>query len=233
MTSVLLVGFLLGVTHALEMDHLAAVASLATRTPSAARAVRLGALWGLGHTLTLFTVGALVLGFGLGAPERFSQWLELGVGVMLVLLGGDVLRRVTAHRIHVHRHAHGDGQVHVHVHGHPVGAAHDGHPHPGPISARALLVGLMHGMAGSAALILLVLAAVEDTVTGLVYIMLFGLGSILGMAALSLVISVPLQRSAGTLVRFRVALECGVGAGTAGVGLWMLATGAAAIASAP
>ena len=231
MASVLLVGFLLGVTHALEMDHLAAVASLATRTESPRLALRLGAAWGLGHTLTLFAVGAFVLGFGLGAPERFSRWLELGVGLMLVLLGADVLRRVLVHRVHAHAHRHGDGHVHVHVHSHAAGPRHEGHPHPGPVTARALLVGLMHGMAGSAALIVLVLATVDSFVSGVVYIALFGVGSILGMAALSLVISVPLQRSAATLVRFRLGLECAVGACTAGVGAWMLFAGVPLLAA--
>ena len=222
MTSVLLVGFLLGVTHALEMDHLAAMASLATRASSARRAVSLGALWGIGHTLTLFIVGAVVLGFGLGAPERFSEWLEMGVAVMLVLLGGDVLRRVTVHRIHVHRHEHGDGHVHLHVHSHAAGAGHDHHPHPEPVNVRTLLVGLMHGMAGSAALILLVLASVDEVITGLVYIALFGLGSVAGMAALSLVISMPLRFSARWLTQFRTGLECVVGVVTIGIGLWII-----------
>jgi ABC-type nickel/cobalt efflux system permease component RcnA len=222
-SSVLLVGFLLGVTHALEVDHLAAMASLAIRAPSAGAALRLGVTWGVGHTLTLFAVGGVVLGFGLGTPERLSVWLELGVAVMLLLLGGDLLRRVVMHRVHLHRHAHSDGRIHVHVHSHAVGGDHDDHPHPQPVTWRALLVGLMHGMAGSAALILLVLTTVDDLLTGLSYIVLFGLGSILGMAALSLVVSLPLQRSPRTLARFRSGLEAAVGAATTGVGFWMLA----------
>ena len=222
MTSVLLVGFLLGVTHALEMDHLAAIATLSTRTTSARRAWRLGAVWGVGHTLTLFAVGAVVLLFGLGAPERFSQWLELGVGLMLVMLGADVLRRVITHRIHVHRHRHSDGRVHVHVHSHAAFPRHDDHPHPERMTFRALLVGLMHGMAGSAALILLVLATVEDLITGLIYIALFGGGSVLGMAALSVMISFPLRHSAQILRRLRAGLECAVGLVTSAMGLWML-----------
>jgi ABC-type nickel/cobalt efflux system permease component RcnA len=188
-------------------------------------------VWGLGHTVTLSVVGAVVLGFGLDLPERFSNWLELGVAIMLVMLGADVLRRIVVHQVHVHRHVHADGEVHVHVHSHAGGRDHDAHPHPEPVTLRALLVGLMHGMAGSAALIVLVLASVEDLVTGVVYIALFGLGSVVGMAALSLVISVPLRRSAQALTRFRIGLESVIGVATTGVGLWVLAGSVRALSS--
>lgn len=220
---VLLVGLLLGMTHALEMDHLAAVASLASRSPSAARALRLGAAWGIGHTITLFLVGSAVLGFGTSVPQALSQWLELGVAVMLVMLGCDVLRRLIRYRVHAHAHSHAGGATHLHAHSHAHQSGHH-HPHAEPLGMRALLVGLMHGLAGSAALVLLVLASVENIATGLLYIVLFGFGSVLGMALLSVAVSLPLRHSARFLVRFRVVLEGTVGIITAGLGLVMLAT---------
>ncbi|MDH3911158.1 MAG: hypothetical protein OEU09_07660, partial [Rhodospirillales bacterium] len=118
MGSVLLLGFLIGMQHALEADHVAAVASIATRGGSVGRIVRQGAAWGLGHSVTLLIVGAAVLSFDAAVPESLARILELAVGVMLLLLGLGVLRRVLRRGIHFHRHRHGDGIVHIHAHSH-------------------------------------------------------------------------------------------------------------------
>lgn len=200
--SLLLLGFLLGMRHALETDHVAAVASLATRSTSVTDSVRLGAVWGLGHTLTLFVFGSMVLLMDSMIPQRLALGLEFAVGLMLVLLGIDVLWRVMHERVHFHVHRHGNGIRHFHAHLH---AGEQGHPaihrhhHPAwdAFPLRALFVGLMHGMAGSAALIMLTLQAVDSPWTGMFYIALFGIGSIAGMAALSVVIAVPLRGLSG------------------------------------
>ncbi|HFD80435.1 MAG TPA: urease accessory protein [Gammaproteobacteria bacterium] len=214
-------GFLLGMRHALETDHVAAVASLATRSASVRETIRQGAVWGLGHTLTLFAFGSVVLLMDTVMPQRLAQGLELAVGVMLVGLGIDVLRRVIRERIHFHVHRHDDGVRHFHAHSH---AGERGHPelhhhqHVRGFPLRALFVGLMHGMAGSAALILLTLQTVQSPLTGLLYIALFGIGSIAGMAALSAIIAVPLRYSARGLTWLHNGLQLGIGAMTLAIG---------------
>lgn len=197
MGELLLLGFLLGMRHSMEADHVAAVATLTTRSRGTREAILLGVAWGLGHTLTLLVVFCLVLAMDGVVPERLAQGLEGAVGVMLILLGLDLLRRMRRERMHFHLHRHADHTLHLHAHSHagdtrPHSLDHE-HPHPRQFPLRALCVGLMHGLAGSAALILLTLGHVASPLTGLLYVGLFGLGSIAGMALLSLIISVPLH----------------------------------------
>jgi ABC-type nickel/cobalt efflux system permease component RcnA len=224
--SILLLGFLMGMRHALEADHLAAVASLATRSRSTGAVVMQGAAWGLGHTLTLLVVGGACLLLGAVIPERASHALELAVGLVLLLLGAQVLRRLRRQRVHVHVHRHDEGAVHIHAHSHaPEGRhdpAHHEHAHPAAFPRRALAVGLVHGLAGSAALLLLTVAAVGSPWVGLAYIALFGVGSILGMAALSAVIAVPLRMSAGLLSGMYNGLELFIGCATLVIGARVL-----------
>lgn len=201
MSSILVLGFLLGMRHALEADHIAAVATLATRSRSARQAVLQGVVWGLGHTITLFLACSAALFLETVVPERLARGLEGTVGAMLIVLGMDLLRRMWRDRIHFHAHRHDDGTAHVHAHSHAGDAGprtmHQGrmheHEHSRQFPARALYVGLMHGLAGSAALILLTLTTIGSPVTGLIYVGLFGIGSICGMAVLSAAISVPLR----------------------------------------
>lgn len=205
MISLFVIGFLIGMRHALEADHLAAVATLATHTQGIGDAVKQGAVWGLGHTLTLFLFGAAVLLLDTMVPEKLAYGLEFVVGLMLIGLGLELLWRLQRQRIHFHTHRHSDDVVHFHAHSHQTSALsteHQQHPaphqhnHPSRFPLRALIVGLMHGMAGSAALILLTLQNVPSFWSGLLYIALFGLGSVLGMALLAVVIAVPLRYSA-------------------------------------
>jgi hypothetical protein len=229
MISIVLLGFVMGLRHAFEADHLAAVATLATRSPGARGGLLQGAAWGVGHTLTLLLVGGTCLLVGAAVPERWAERLELAVGFMLVALGDDTLRRMRRERIHAHVHAHPDGQAHWHLHRHPA-AAHDDptaheHPHPRPaFPGRALAVGLVHGLAGSAALFLLTLQTVRSFWPGLAYIALFGLGSILGMAGLSAVIAVPMRAATRRVARAQGAIEAVVGLATAVLGLRVIWT---------
>ena len=208
--------------HAVETDHVAAVATLATRSRSLTEAVRQGAAWGLGHTLTLFLFGSIVLLLDSVIPAALAQLLELLVGVMLVGLGVDVLIRLLRERIHFHLHRHPQGDVHFHAHSHAGETSHDPdrhrHRHPAGFPVRALLVGLMHGMAGSAALILLTLQTVRSPLTGLAYIALFGLGSMIGMALLSIVIAIPLRASARGMTWLHNGLQMVVGLATVTIG---------------
>lgn len=249
--TVLLFGFLLGMKHATEADHLAAVATLAARTHSAWDAVRQGAGWGIGHTLTLMVFGGVVLALGHAVPPQMEAGLELLVGVMLLALGGDVLWRLRRERIHFHAHAHGGGVRHFHAHSHagdPVPAAtplysrlrfmpvvdpahgqspHD-HDHAG-LPGRAMLVGMMHGLAGSAALVVLSLQAVSSVALGLLYILVFGIGSILGMAVLSVAIAIPLRRSDELLTGLHRGVAAGLGLFSALLGAWVIVQSAVAI----
>lgn len=219
----LVLGFMLGMRHAVETDHVAAVASLATGNHSVADTVRQGAVWGLGHTLTLALFGSLVLVLDAAIPETLAQLLEFAVGLMLVGLGLDVLRRLLRDRVHFHLHRHADGTCHLHAHshagdaGHPVLHQHR-HQRGGAFPLRALFVGMMHGMAGSAALILLTLQTVQSPLTGMIYIVLFGIGSIAGMALLSVVIAVPLRYTAGGLTWLHNGLQAAVGIVTLVIG---------------
>ncbi len=226
MKSILILGLLMGMRHAMEADHLAAVASLATRGRGVRGTVLRGAVWGLGHTLSLALAGGACLLLGMAIPERVARMLELGVGIMLLALGAEVLWRLYRRRIHVHVHRHGDGKVHLHAHAHAPREVHDPdrhhHPHPEGFPGRALAVGMVHGLAGSAALVLMTLSGAGSPGLGLIYIGLFGLGSIAGMAALSAVIALPLHGMSRWLTGAINALEMAIGLSTIGIGLWVL-----------
>jgi len=227
LASILALGFLLGLRHATDADHVAAVATLATRSPSLAHTIAQGVAWGTGHTLTLMLFGGAVLVLGAVVPEQAARALELAVGVMLVLLGADALYRLRRERIHFHTHRHADGVGHFHAHSHrgeggPHDAARHEHRHPQGFPGRALIVGMMHGMAGSAALVLLSLEALRSPTWGLVYIAIFGLGSILGMAVLSVAIAVPLRLTSHRLGRAYHGLSAAVGLATVALGCWIV-----------
>jgi ABC-type nickel/cobalt efflux system permease component RcnA len=227
LASILALGFLLGMRHALDADHLAAVATLATRTPSLGRTVMQGAVWGAGHTLTLMLFGGAVLVLGGVVPERAAAALELAVGVMLIALGADALYRLRRERIHFHRHRHSDGAEHFHAHSHqgesaPHAQAPHDHRHARGFPARALVVGMIHGLAGSAALVLLSLETLRSPGWGLVYIAIFGVGSILGMAALSAAIAVPLRLTSHRLTHAYDRLSAAIGVATILLGCYIV-----------
>ncbi len=227
MGTVLLLGTLMGLQHALEADHVAAVSSLVCRARSAGRIVRHGVVWGLGHALTLAVVAGLALATGLAFDERLVAWLEGAVGVMLILLGLHVLYRLARDRVHFHMHRHDGGTVHLHAHSHAGQAGdshgfHHDHEHPPGVPLRTLIVGMMHGLAGSAALLVVATAAIRDPLTGLLYVLVFGVGSIAGMALLSALIAVPLTWTARTLTAVNRLLQGAVGTGTAVLGAVVL-----------
>lgn len=229
MISLLLLGFLIGMRHALEADHVAAVATLTTRTATVKQAVKLGSIWGIGHTLTLFLFGSIVLLTDLFIPETMAKWLEFGVGVMLVLLGLGVLRRLIKERVHYHAHQHQNQQTkqeqrHFHAHSHinktnkKIKQTSHEHQHHDSLSYRALFIGVLHGMAGSAALILLTLETINSPLQGILYIILFGIGSVAGMAVLSYIISIPLRASATGMTWMHNGLQLMIGTATVVLG---------------
>lgn len=211
MISFLVLGFLIGMSHALEADHLAAVGALASSGRSSPRKlVFLGASWGMGHTTTLFALSSLVLVFGYVLSDRLAAGMEFIVGVMLVLLGIHVIWKMRQAKVHFHIHDHGAGDQHLHAHSHAhatVEHLEDPHKHGHGFSLRAYLVGLAHGAAGSAGLIALTAAATRDAVTALSYVMVFGIGSIFGMALLTYAVSWPMRLSEKTAGRFFTAVQ--------------------------
>jgi ABC-type nickel/cobalt efflux system permease component RcnA len=214
-------GFLLGMQHALEVDHVAAVSSIAARRDNVADIVKHGLTWGLGHTLTLFAFAGAALALGQAIPDNLARPIETAVGVMLVGLGGHVLWRLWRDRVHFHKHRHEDGTVHLHAHSHAgetVAHARAPHSHGHGFRWRTLLVGLMHGMAGSAALLVLTVSQAPSVAVGLGYVALFGVGSMIGMGALSSVIAVPLALSARWLTWANQGLQGAVGLITVAIG---------------
>jgi len=215
-------GFLLGMQHALEADHIAAVSSIAARRTDIGDILKHGLTWGLGHTLTLFAFAGAAILLGRAIPETWSRPLETAVGIMLVGLGVHVLWRLGRDRVHFHRHSHSDGTVHVHAHGHAnqtVPHARASHEHIHGFRWRTLMVGLMHGTAGSAALLVLAVSQATSPAIGLGYVALFGIGSMIGMGVLSSVIAVPLAVSARWLTSANRSLQGGVGIVTIAIGV--------------
>ena len=194
---ILMIGFALGLQHAVEADHLAAVSTIVSEKKSLASASLVGGLWGLGHTLSLFIVGAAVIFLKLQISETVEARLEAIVGVMLIVLGINALRKLfSAETIHVHKHEHGERE-HVHIHTHNEGKAQSHHR----FSFRSILIGMIHGLAGSAALMLLIVPTIGSPWLALSYILVFGIGSIGGMMAMSFLIGLPMHF---TLNRFSI-----------------------------
>jgi cytochrome c biogenesis protein CcdA len=226
MFAILGLGFLLGMQHALEADHVAAVSSIAARRTDIGDIVKHGLTWGLGHTLTLFVFAGAAILLGHAIPQNWSRPLETAVGIMLVGLGAHVLWRLGCDRVHFHRHSHGDGTVHLHAHSHARQAPKETvphvrarHEHVHGFRWRTLLVGLMHGMAGSAALLVLAVTQAASPAIGLSYVALFGIGSMIGMGVLSSMIAVPLAVSARWLTSANRGLQGAVGVVTIAIGV--------------
>jgi high-affinity nickel-transport protein len=210
------VGFLLGIRHATDPDHVIAVTTIVSRQRSVRHAGLIGILWGLGHTITILFVGAAIILFNLVIPPRVGLAMELTVGLMLILLGVLSLTGVTrwitnkfmpapaqgGEVIHSHTHDHGEG-AHAHVHGHnpevhlhleqkPEGAFQRALARVGLYQLlRPLAVGIVHGLAGSAAVALLVLTTIRDPRWALVYLLVFGVGTIAGMMLITMIIGAP------------------------------------------
>ena len=211
--SAIFLGFLLGLQHATDPDHLVAVATILTRERRFADGALIGVLWGAGHMTTLTIVGALIIGFKLTISPTVGSGLELAVAAMLIVLGlmrlRDAVRGLetvpAGHLVADHDHGAQAGVVHSHPHAHGADHAHE-HPHVHPSrwlatlgwrsgwpAGRAVVVGAIHGLAGSAAVSLLVLATLRSTAGAVVYLLIFGVGTILGMTLLTAVMAYPVS----------------------------------------
>jgi ABC-type nickel/cobalt efflux system permease component RcnA len=200
-----MIGFIItayaGLEHAFEADHLLAVNSLVTNRSNFKESVKDGIYWGIGHTLTIFAVAILMIGFKVAVSESVFNFLEASVGLMLVFLGIYRLSRLFKKNTHTHTYSHShtlsnsDSVSHLHSHtyshSHIVTVSNHTHPNKSNSFSAAFGVGLVHGLAGSGALVVLVLSQMKTTVEGLLYILIFGIGSIIGMFIASGLFSLP------------------------------------------
>jgi len=213
-------GFLLGIKHALDADHIVAVTAIVSRSGSLLRSAIVGLSWGLGHTITLFAAGLAVLVFRLTIPDKLSLGMEFAVGVMLVLLGVPLVWQLLKKKPHVHVHQHGESS-HIHSHSHEEIPEHE-HKH----IRRPLLMGMMHGLAGSGVLTLLVLNTMSSVGQGLIFLLVFGVGSILGMVLFSGAIGLPFRFISGRSRQLTVWLRGAAGSVSVVLGLvimWQMA----------
>lgn len=221
--AILALGLLTGMQHAGEPDHLAAVAALVARERNVGRALVYGVAWGIGHAAALLAFCGAVQLLGAAISEATAHSLEALVGVMLAVLGVDLLRRLARERVHSHAHRHVCGARHHHAHSDAEECGpHESTSHEhagGHLPLRAIGVGMVHGLAGSAALVMIALERVGPPKWGFAYILLFGVGSILGMGLLSVAMSLPLRLSAGRLSRLLRCTQGIVALTTIGFGL--------------
>ncbi|HEY0375969.1 MAG TPA: hypothetical protein VGC87_03340 [Pyrinomonadaceae bacterium] len=224
--AILGLGLVFGLKHATEVDHVIAVSTIVSEQRSFLRAALVGGVWGVGHTISLVAVGVVVLALRVTIPEQVSGWLEFGVALMIIGLGVAAFARALRGRsgVHVHKHDH-DGLAHAHVHFHEQETPHADvavpHSHAvRRVGLKPLLVGAMHGLAGSAALTLLVLTQIESAALGLLYLAVFGLGSIVGMLLMSGLIALPFVFSARKLTGIHYGLQAAAGAFSIAFGFW-------------
>jgi ABC-type nickel/cobalt efflux system permease component RcnA len=225
-------GFVLGLKHATEADHLVAVTTIVSEQRSIWRSSLVGALWGVGHTASLLAAGVLVILLGIAIPEPVAGVLEFLVALMIVFLGSRILYLTLRHRTHVHVHTHShEGRAHTHFHFHDESDAHSvsdrahgSQHHPRKLSGwRPLVVGMVHGLAGSAVLTLLVLTEVVrdgSRVRGMAYLLVFGIGSIGGMLFMSTLISLPLVLTTRRFERIEVPMRLVVSISSIAFGLY-------------
>lgn len=216
-------GFLIGLKHATEADHLAAVSTIVSERKSLGSSALVGGLWGLGHTISLFIAGIFVLLLNFQISERAERILEFAVGIMLVLLGLNVLRKIlSGGYLHFHTHEHG-GHEHAHPHIHEQGKKDAADTHHGfKLSSRSLFVGMIHGLAGSAGLMLAIIPTIESRAIGLLYIIIFGAGSIGGMILMSFLVGLPFHLTAKNFNRLNYALQSIAGFVSIAVGVFII-----------
>ena len=231
-------GFFLGMRHATDADHVIAVSTIVTRARGTRSAAMIGAVWGVGHTLTILIVGAGIILLGWVIPARVGLSLELSVGIMLIILGfmnlrGILTRLPAGPATHSHAHSHGD-YVHTHAHGHdPESHSHNADQTPvawldghlGRLGAyqlvRPLVVGVVHGLAGSAAVALLVLATIPSPAWAIAYLLVFGLGTVAGMMLITALIALPTAYAAGRQAAWQRGLRLASGLVSLGFGLFL------------
>ena len=219
--TVLSFGFILGLKHAVEADHLAAVSTIVAERRNLLSSTIIGGFWGVGHTISLLVVGALVIFLKLQISDAVEAKLEAVVGGMLVLLGLNALRKLLKKdKIHVHTHEH-EGRSHLHIHGHENNSKEENH-HFLKFSPRSVAIGMVHGLAGSAGLMLLIVPTITAPAIALMYIVIFGIGSIGGMMAMSLLMGLPLHFTSGRFEILNKSILCAAGIFSLGLGAFII-----------
>lgn len=208
-------GFVLGLRHALDADHIAAVSTIVSESRSVWRSSLVGTSWGVGHTTALLAAGTAVTGLNLTIHPGLAHSIETSVAIMLILLGARAVHTALREwKIHRHPHSH-DDRTHIHFHVHVSGSDNaPQHRHVLAFAARPFLVGMVHGFAGSAGLMILVLSTITSVLAGFAYIVVFGLGSTAGMLLMSSVISVPFVWTARRFRSWVQVLQLMVGMGS-------------------
>lgn len=219
------IGLVFGLKHATEVDHVVAVSTIVSQHRNVLRSALVGALWGVGHTASLLVIGAIVLSLRIAIPEQVSTWLEFGVALMIIGLGVLALWRSLRKRDHVHVHEHShDGVSHAHIHFHePETRHHETQPHSHAISAvglKPVLIGTVHGLAGSGAATLLVLAQTSSALVGFSFLAIFGLGSIVGMILMSGLIGLPFALTGKNVDKVHRHLQTAAAGVSIVFGLW-------------
>jgi len=219
-------GLIYGLKHATEADHIVAVSAIVSEHKKLARAAIVGGLWGAGHTASLVVVGMIVLALRVAIPQRVAGWLEFSVALMIIALGVIAFRKALHRRSDLHAHRHGHGMfLHSHIHFHEAedrtNAMAAKHTHRvARIGVKPMIVGAVHGLAGSAALTLLVLTQIASPMLGLVYLAIFGIGSILGMLVMSGLVGLPFVISSRKLGGVHYRLQMLAGLLSVVFGLW-------------
>lgn len=186
--SLLAAGFLLGIRHSFEADHVAAVSTMAGNSKNIKESSVLGAFWGFGHTMMLILTTLFVAIFKTTISTSFSLMAEIAVGLMLILLGMlSIVKLLKGYHSHVHQH---DGRMHMHYHSHDKETPNHVHEHS-KLKSKTFFIGTIHGLAGSGALIVLLGAASNSVVQSLAYAAVFGFGSVIGMLVSSSAIALP------------------------------------------
>jgi high-affinity nickel-transport protein len=245
--SLLFFGFFLGMRHATDADHVIAEATIVSKERKIGNAARLGLLWGIGHTVTILIAGGAIILFSVVIPRRLSLTMEFCVAVMLIVLGimnlGGFIRWIIAgiasgtgreSRVHIHPHSHGD-YVHSHAHNHnpEMHGHHETETPQGWLdrtfgglglyhALRPIIVGIVHGLAGSAALALLLLTTIRDPHWAMAYLLVFGLGTIAGMMFITTAIALPFTYTASRFARANRHLATVSGLLSLGFGLFLV-----------
>lgn len=211
---ILSLGLVFGLKHATEVDHVVAISTIVSRHRNVFRSAIVGALWGLGHTVSLLVVAVIVFAFRITIPEFFSNWLEFAVALMIIGLGLSALWRALrkSSKVHIHEHDH-DGVPHTHVHFHEQENKHQpsvksSHTHViSQLGLKPVMIGMVHGLAGSGALTLLVLTQISSSLLGFFYVLTFGFGSIVGMLLMSGLIGLPFAFTSRKLTNLHHSLQ--------------------------
>ncbi len=217
----LVLGFALGIKHALDADHVVAVTTIVSQYRNPLKATLAGVFWGIGHTTTILLVGIAVIVFKLAIPDQIALSMEFLVGVILFALGIQILLQFRPKKKQPHVHNHGV-EVQPHQHFHLDEDAKEDIQQQHPHQHKSLFLGMIHGLAGSAVLMLLVLSTIQSPIEGVIYILVFGGGSIIGMMVISTLIGLPFALSSQRFVSINNTIRLMAGVLSAVLGIYVM-----------